>query len=133
MTYGAPAAQPQQFAIGQERFQRIMAGEPLTQQEIMEMTGGVAAGSHVTATVFDGAGGGGMQAGSMVAPTTSAMVPEASMVAPQASAVVPAMNTQVEPTYEAPPSSSTKKGSKKSSKKSSKKKLSSKKKEKGCC
>merc|ERR1712151_1407289 len=103
MTYGAPAAQPQQFAIGQERFQRIMAGEPLTQQEIMEMTGGGAAGSHVTATVFDGAGGGGIQAGSMVTPSASTIMPAVStampmgssvmqagsMVAPTASAVVP--------------------------------------------
>merc|ERR1711957_1109717 len=38
-TYAAPIAEPQVYSISPERFQLIMAGQPLTSEEIMTMTG----------------------------------------------------------------------------------------------
>merc|ERR1712050_281925 len=38
-TYGAPMGGQPVYTISPERFQRIMAGEPLTNEEIAQMTG----------------------------------------------------------------------------------------------
>merc|ERR1712228_1164079 len=52
MSYSAPA-QPGQavYSISPERFQMIMAGQPLTQEEIMAMTGAGAAAAPMLGTV----------------------------------------------------------------------------------
>merc|ERR1712048_225008 len=42
-TYAAPVGGQPVYTISPERFQRIMAGEPLTNEEIAEMTGHAAA------------------------------------------------------------------------------------------
>merc|ERR1711920_59161 len=42
-TYSAPAGGQPVYTISPERFQRIMAGEPLTNEEIAQMTGQAAA------------------------------------------------------------------------------------------
>merc|ERR1712060_488069 len=39
MAYGAPVLEQPVYTISPERFQRIMAGEPLTNEEIAELTG----------------------------------------------------------------------------------------------
>merc|ERR1719356_1533845 len=71
-TYGTPMshsapAQPGQavYSITPERFQMIMAGQPLTQEEIIAMTGGSAAASPALGTVT---------AGSAIIPGASAVV-----------------------------------------------------------
>merc|ERR1712050_647738 len=55
MTYAAPT-QPGQpvYSISPERFQMIMAGQPLTQEEIMAMTGEGAAAAPMLGTVTGG-------------------------------------------------------------------------------
>merc|ERR1719203_1452199 len=141
-TYAAPVSGQPVYTISPERFQLIMAGQPLTNEEIMAMTGQAPAGAPALGT---------QMGGSMVMPTQSqagasfampdmfatpgltnvfpstaastAFEPAASTAIPSTSAVVEAPAPVV--------SASPKKKS--SSKKSSKKKLSSKKKEKGCC
>merc|ERR1712083_1035167 len=50
-TYSAPMGGQPVYTISPERFQRIMAGEPLTNEEIAEMTGQAAAPTVVTETV----------------------------------------------------------------------------------
>merc|ERR1712014_563514 len=50
MAYGAPVVEQPVYTISPERFQRIMAGEPLTNEEIAEMTGQAAAPAVVTET-----------------------------------------------------------------------------------
>merc|ERR1719476_547478 len=112
MTYAAPVATmmttPGQavYSISPERFQLILQGQPLTNEEIAAMTGaGLTGGSIAVAEV----------------------------AVPTASVVAPPMNTETDITHEPQPEPSSKTSSKKSPKKNSKKKLSSKKKEKGCC
>merc|ERR1712032_764074 len=39
MAYGAPVVEQPVYTVSPERFQRIMAGEPLTNEEIAELTG----------------------------------------------------------------------------------------------
>merc|ERR1712190_686288 len=100
------------YSISPERFQLILQGQPLTNEEIAAMTG---AGAIPEA----------------VMPTGSIAV--AGVVVPTTSVVAPPMNTETDITHEPQPEPSSKTSSKKNSKKNSKKKLSSKKKEKGCC
>merc|ERR1712194_425244 len=97
MTYEAPMSGQPVYTISPERFQRIMAGEPLTNEEIAAMTGAP-------------------QPVSMEMPTTGSMT----YAAPAAVETVAA----VADTTPAPAPTSAKKSSKKNSKKklSSKKK-----------
>jgi hypothetical protein len=115
------------YTISPERFQRIMAGEPLTNEEIAEMTGQAAA---PIATV---AGGQSFAMPDMFASPGLTMVggQQGEFSQPAASASTVAAATTAAPTEAAASAKSDKK--KKSDKKSSKKKLSSKKKSKGCC
>merc|ERR1740121_1193572 len=123
--YAAPASNQPVYTISPERFQLILAGQPLTNEEIMAMTGQAAApvGTQI-------AGG----SASVVMPQQS--VAGASFAMPdmfstpgvtnvyQATETPPAPSTVVEPTAPAPePAASSDKKEKKSSKKSSKKKL----------
>jgi len=145
MTYAAPtmtyAAAPQVYyeqaanqpvyTISPERFQLILAGQPLTNEEIIAMTGGsqltgqsvvmpqqsVAGQSFAMPDMFSTPGL------TNVYQATGQTQPAASVVEPTASAVVESTASAVAPTA----------SSDKKEKKSSKKKLSSKKKEKGCC
>jgi len=126
-TYGAPVGGQPVYTISPERFQRIMAGEPLTNEEIAQMTGGQAA-----APIGTVAGGQSFAMPDMFASPGLTMVggAQGEYSQPAASAsVVAAAEPIAEPA--APAKASEKK--KKSDKKSSKKKLSSKKKSKGCC
>merc|ERR1712039_433935 len=143
MTYAAPATYSQPmggqpvYTISPERFQRIMAGEPLTNEEIAQMTWQAAA-PMATQT-----GGQSFVMPDMFASPGLTMVGGAQGEFSQqaASACTVAAATTFEPTAAAPaepvpaPSASAKASDKKkkSDKKSSKKKLSSKKKSKGCC
>jgi len=140
MTYAAPAAysapmggQPV-YTISPERFQRIMAGEPLTNEEIAQMTG------QAAAPIGTVAGGQSFAMPDMFASPGLTMVggQQGEFSQPAASASTVAAATAFEPTAAAPaePAAASSKASdkkKKSDKKSSKKKLSSKKKSKGCC
>merc|ERR1712039_516071 len=140
MTYAAPAAfsapvggQPV-YTISPERFQRIMAGEPLTNEEIAEMTG------QAAAPIATQAGGQSFAMPDMFASPGLTMVggQQGEFSQPTASASTVAAATTFEPTAaaaEPTPAASAKASDKKkkSDKKSSKKKLSSKKKSKGCC
>merc|ERR1712039_951716 len=103
MGYAAPVSGQPVYTISPERFQLILQGQPLTNEEIAAMTG-------------QGA---------------SAAVPVQTYEAPPAASTVVETVAVVETT--APATTASAKKEKKSSKKSSKKKLSSKKKEKGCC
>merc|ERR1719223_1673686 len=140
MTYAAPAAsyaapmggQPV-YTISPERFQRIMAGEPLTNEEIAQMTG------QVAAPIATQAGGQSFAMPDMFASPGLTMVggQQGEFSQPAASTAVAATTlapAAVEPvSAEAPASAKASDKKKKSDKKSSKKKLSSKKKSKGCC
>merc|ERR1711920_665451 len=138
--YSAPATGQPVYTISPERFQLILAGQPLTNEEIMAMTGQGAApvGTQV-------AGGSVVMPQQSVAGTSFAMPdmfstpgltnvyqatgqnpPAASVVEPTASTALPEASSVVAATASASAASSNKKD-KKSSKKSSKKKLSSKK------
>merc|ERR1712187_693304 len=80
-TYAAPSGGAPVYTISPERFQRIMAGEPLTQEEIAAMTAGAGASAA-------------LQTGSAVLPGASAAIPgaaTASMVA-----VEPLANTDTQ-------------------------------------
>merc|ERR1712232_1174203 len=146
--YSAPATNQPVYTTSPERFQLILAGQPLTNEEIMAMTG---QGAAPVGTQVAGASASVVMPQQSVAGTSFAMPdmfatpgltnvyqatgetpPAASIVEPTASTTMPAASAVVEPTASATVASSDKKD-KKSSKKSSKKKLSSKKKEKGCC
>merc|ERR1711972_1008118 len=104
--YSAPAANQPVYTISPERFQLILAGQPLTNEEIMAMTGGSqltgqsavmpagGAQSFAMPDMFSTPGltnvyqatGQEQAASSIVAPTTSAVVePTASAVVPTAS------------------------------------------------
>merc|ERR1712039_794282 len=136
-TYSAPVAGQPIYTISPERFQLIMQGQPLTNEEIAAMTGAQAA------PIATQAG-----AQSFVMPDMFAS-PGLTMVGCQqgefsqqaASASTVAAATTFEPTSapaaepaSAPPAAPTaSEKKKKSDKKTSKKKLSSKKKSKGCC
>merc|ERR1712048_639688 len=121
--------------ISPERFQRIMAGEPLTNEEIAEMTGQAAAPiatqaggqSFAMPDMFASPGltmvGG--QQGEFSQPTASASTVAA------ATTFEPTATTVVESAPDQPASAKASDKKKKSDKKSSKKKLSSKKKSKG--
>merc|ERR1712060_642550 len=118
------------YTISPERFQRIMAGEPLTNEEVAQMTGQAAApiGTQI--------GGQSFAMPDMFASPGLTMVggQQGEFSQPAASASTVAAATTFEPTAAepaAPTKASDKK--KKSDKKSSKKTLSSKKKSKGCC
>merc|ERR1711870_24565 len=143
MTYAAPTThtvpmggQPI-YTISPERFQRIMAGEPLTNEEIAQMTG------QAAAPIATQAGGQSFAMPDMFASPGLTMVggQQGEFSQPAASASTVAAATTFEPTATAPaqavpePTASAKVSDKKkkSDKKSSKKKLSSKKKSKGCC
>merc|ERR1712083_824359 len=137
--YAAPVSNQPAYTISPERFQLILAGQPLTNEEIIAMTGG----SQLTGqSMVMPAGGSSMVVPQQTVGGQSFAMPDmfstpgltnvyqatgqeqaaASMVAPTTSAVV-------EPTASAVvPTASSDKKEKKSSKKSSKKKLSSKKK-----
>merc|ERR1712203_429389 len=130
------------YTISPERFQRIMAGEPLTNEEIVQMTG---QGGSAAVPIGTQAGGQSFVMPDMFASPGLTMVggQAGEFNQPAASASVVAAATTFEPTA-APPTepaaasapTASSKGSdkrKKSDKKSSKKKLSSKKKSKGCC
>merc|ERR1711920_1005870 len=142
MTYAAPAAysapmggQPV-YTISPERFQRIMAGEPLTNEEIAQMTG---QGGSAAVPIGTQAGGQSFVMPDMFASPGLTMVggQAGEFNQPAASASVVAAATTFEPTAAAPAPTASSKGSdkkkksdKKSDKKSSKKKLTSKKKSK---
>merc|ERR1712150_260703 len=114
------------YDISPERFQRIMAGEPLTNEEIAQMIGG---GESVAPVATMGVGGSAAfppAAGSVTLGATAVEAP-ATLVEQVPLATTEAQN------YAAPEPLAASKKEKKSSKKSSKKKLSSKKKAKGCC
>merc|ERR1712048_1323689 len=121
--------------ISPERFQRIMAGEPLTNEEIAEMTG------QAAAPIATQAGGQSFAMPDMFASPGLTMVggQQGEFSQPTASASTVAAATAFEPVAAAaepvpaaePPASSKSDKKKKSDKKSSKKKLSSKKKSKG--
>jgi len=134
MTYAAPAAsyaapmggQPV-YTISPERFQRIMAGEPLTNEEIAQMTG------QSAAPIATQAGGQSFAMPDMFASPGLTMVGGQQGEFSQPAASVSTV-AAVEPvSAEAPASAKASDKKKKSDKKSSKKKLSSKKKSKGCC
>merc|ERR1712083_502831 len=140
-TYSAPATGQPVFTISPERFQLILQGQPLTNEEIMALTGAGGAGGSASIVMPQQS----MVGTSFAMPdmfstpgltnvyqATGDAPPAASVVEPTASTAMPAASAVVEPTASATAASSDKK-EKKSSKKSSKKKLSSKKKEKGCC
>lgn len=139
MTYASPATyttpiggQPT-YHISPERFQLIMQGQPLTNEEIAQLTGQAQAAPI------------GTQGGASFAMPDMFASPGLTMVGGnpgQFSGGVAAASTIVEPaapaastvaTTTSEVASSSKKKDKKSDKKSSKKKLSSKKKSKGCC
>merc|ERR1712190_306525 len=141
-TYAAPMGGQPVYTISPERFQRIMGGEPLTNEEIAQMTG---QGGSAAVPIATQAGGNSFVMPDMFASPGLTMVggQAGEFSQPAASASVVAAATTFEPTATAPvepaaapaPTASSK-GSdkkKKSDKKSSKKKLSSKKKSKGCC
>merc|ERR1712203_736351 len=133
MTYAAPAAysapmggQPV-YTISPERFQRIMAGEPLTNEEIAQMTGQAAAPmatqtggqSFVMPDMFASPGltmVGGAQ-GEFSQPTASASTVAA------ATTFEPTAGAPAEPAAEPAASGKVSDKKKKSDKKSSKKKL----------
>merc|ERR1711972_1195290 len=112
MTYAAPSATmmttPGQavYSISPERFQLILQGQPLTNEEIASMTGA-------------GLTGGSVAVPEAVMPTGSSAVAEVAV--PTASVVAPPMNTATDITHEPQPELSSKMSSKKSSKKNSKK------------
>jgi len=135
MTYAAPATysgpvggQPV-YTISPERFQRIMAGEPLTNEEIAQMTG------QAAAPIGTIAGGQSFAMPDMFASPGLTMVGGAQGEYSQPAAVTfePAAAPVAEPVAEAAAPAKASEKKKKSDKKSSKKKLSSKKKSKGCC
>merc|ERR1711972_399340 len=142
-TYSAPMGGQPVYTISPERFQRIMAGEPLTNEEIAQMTGQAAAPIATAAPITTQAGAqsfvmpdmfaspgltmvGGAQ-GEFSQPTASASTVAA------ATTFEPTATTVAEPAAAEPPAAAKASSKKKSDKKSSKKKLSSKKKSKGCC
>merc|ERR1712151_1072750 len=137
----APAGGQPVYTISPERFQLIMQGQPLTNEEIAAMTGA----PQAAAPIATQAGGQSFVMPDMFASPGLTMVGgQAGEFSQQAaSASVVAAATTFEPTATAPvepaaapASTASSKGSdkkKKSDKKSSKKKLSSKKKSKGCC
>merc|ERR1712039_660833 len=138
-TYAAPMGGQPVYTISPERFQRIMAGEPLTNEEIAQMTG---QGGSAAVPIATQAGGQSFVMPDMFASPGLTMVggQAGEFNQPAASASVVAAATTFEPTAvepaAAPAATASSKGSdkkKKSDKKSSKKKLSSKKKSKGCC
>merc|ERR1712238_157132 len=123
---GAPVGGQPVYTISPERFQRIMAGEALTNEEIAQMTG------QVAAPIATQAGGQSFAMPDMFAS------PGLTMVGGQRGEFGQLATTTFEPAaaaVEAAPPASAKASDKKkkSDKKSSKKKLSSKKKSKGCC
>merc|ERR1712137_1506017 len=133
-TYAAPVGGQPVYTISPERFQRIMAGEPLTNEEIAQMTG------QAAAPIGTVAGGQSFAMPDMFASPGLTIVggQQGEFSQPTASASTVAAATAFEPTAAAPaePAAASSKASdkkKKSDKKSSKKKLSSKKKSKGCC
>merc|ERR1740121_150803 len=145
--YAAPASNQPVYTISPERFQLILAGQPLTNEEIMAMTGQAAApvgtqiagGSASVVMPQQSVAGAGFAMPDMfstpgitnVYQATGQTPPAASAVEPTASTAIPAASAVVESTASAPtPATSSDKKEKKSSKKSSKKKLSSKKKDK---
>merc|ERR1712217_480723 len=133
MTYAAPATYSEPvggqpvYTISPERFQRIMAGEPLTNEEIAQMTG------QAAAPIATQAGGQNLAMPDMFASPGLTMVggAQGEFNQPAASASTIAAATAFEPAAAAPaePAASAKASDKKkkSDKKSSKKKLSSKK------
>merc|ERR1719277_1428808 len=131
-TYSAPVGGQPVYTISPERFQRIMAGEPLTNEEIAQMTG------QAAAPIGTVAGGQSFAMPDMFASPGLTMVggAQGEFSQPTASASTVAAATIFEPTAGAPaepiaePAASAKASDKKkkSDKKSSKKKLSSKKK-----
>merc|ERR1740121_3303904 len=134
--YAAPASNQPVYTISPERFQLILAGQSLTNEEIMAMTGQAAA---PVGTQIAGGSASVVMPQQSVAGASFAMpdmfsTPGITNVYQATGQTPPAASTVVEPTASAPaPATSSDKKEKKSSKKSSKKKLSSKKKEKGCC
>merc|ERR1712039_261313 len=131
MTYGAPATyaapvsgQPV-YTISPERFQLILQGQPLTNEEIAAMTGQGASAAVPVQTA-----GASFAMPDMFSSPGLTNVYAATGEAPPAAASA-VVETAVEAV--APATTASAKKEKKSSKKSSKKKLSSKKKEKGCC
>merc|ERR1712217_65962 len=131
-TYSAPVGGQPVYTISPERFQRIMAGEPLTNEEIAQMTG------QAAAPIATQAGGQNLAMPDMFASPGLTMVggPQGEFSQPAASASTVAAATTFEPTAApiAAAASEKKSSSKKSDKKKSdKKKTSSKKKSKGCC
>merc|ERR1712238_222064 len=130
---GAPVGGQPVYTISPERFQRIMAGEALTNEEIAQMTG------QVAAPIATQAGGQSFAMPDMFASPGLTMVGgqqgEFSHPAASASTVATTTFEPAAAAVEAAPPASAKASDKKkkSDKKSSKKKLSSKKKSKGCC
>merc|ERR1712083_331172 len=126
-TYSAPVGGQPVYTISPERFQLILQGQPLTNEEIAAMTGQGASSAVPVQT-----SGASFAMPDMFASPGLTNVYAATGEAPPAAA---AASTVVEAVAEttAPATTASAKKEKKSSKKSSKKKLSSKKKEKGCC
>merc|ERR1712003_534813 len=130
-TYSAPMGGQPVYTISPERFQRIMAGEPLTNEEIAQMTG------QAAAPIGTVAGGQSFAMPDMFASPGLTMVggTQGEFSQPAASASTVAAATTFEPAAAAaepaPATSAKSDKKKKSDKKSSKKKLSSKKKSKG--
>merc|ERR1712083_958078 len=119
-TYAAPAAysapiggQPV-YTISPERFQLILQGQPLTNEEIAAMTGQGASAAVPVQT-----------AGASFAMPDMFSSPGLTNVYAAAGEAPPAASTVVEPVAPAPATTASAKKEKKSSKKSSKKKLSS--------
>merc|ERR1712187_1012364 len=114
------------MGISPERFQLILQGQPLTNEEIAAMTGQGASAAVPVQT----AGASFAMPDMFSSPGLTNVYAAAGEAAP-AAAVSTVVETVAETT--APATTASAKKEKKSSKKSSKKKLSSKKKEKGCC
>merc|ERR1711920_645974 len=123
-TYAAPMSGQPTYTISPERFQLILQGQPLTNEEIAAMTGQGASAAVPVQTA-----GASFAMPDMFSTPGLTNVYAATGEAPPAAAVA---STVVEAVAEtrAPATTASAKKEKKSSKKSSKKKLSSKKKEK---
>merc|ERR1712190_26112 len=103
-TYAAPMGGQPVYTISPERFQRIMAGEPLTNEEIAQMTGQGGSAAVPIATQATQAGGQSFVMPDMFASPGLTMVGgqagEFSQQGPSASVVAAA--TTFEPTASAP-------------------------------
>merc|ERR1712039_1005662 len=126
-TYSAPVSGQPVYTISPERFQLILQGQPLTNEEIAAMTGQGASSAVPVQT----AGASFAMPDMFSSPGLTNVYAATGEAAPAAATASTVVEAVAETTAAAPAASAKKE--KKSSKKSSKKKLSSKKKEKGCC